>query len=312
MTDLPIQQQTLEKSISRSGIGLHSARLVDITIHPAPVDTGIVFRRNDLSGVDNAIPALSSNIADTMLNSQIMNRDGVTVGTVEHLMAAFCGMGVDNAFVDINAAELPAMDGSALLYCEMIREAGVKPQVGARQYLQVLRPVRVEKGESFAEIIPARDLKINVSIDFVDPAIGRSQYYYNHTDFSFEAELASARTFCLYADVTKLRAAGYALGGSLDNAIVVKDGVIMNDGGLRYSDEFVRHKTLDCLGDFYLAGAHVLGDVKASQPSHALNNLLLQALLADEGAWQIVDSSVAKPALNTTGETARAAMVSYA
>ena len=312
MTNLPIQQQTLEKSVSRSGIGLHSARLVDITLHPAPADTGIVFRRTDISGVDHSIPALSSNIADTMLNSQIMNRDGVTVGTVEHLMAAFCGMGVDNAFVDINAAELPAMDGSALLYCEMIREAGVKPQPASRRYLQVLRPIRVEKDESYAEITPAHDLKINVSIDFVDPAIGRSQYYYNHTDISFETELASARTFCLYADVTKLRAAGYALGGSLDNAIVVKEGVILNDGGLRYSDEFVRHKTLDCLGDFYLAGAHVLGNVKTSQPSHALNNLLLQALLADEDAWRIVDSTASAGVQLPHDEPARAAMVSFA
>ena len=310
MTTLPIQQQTLASSISRSGIGLHSARLVDITIHPAPVDTSIVFRRIDITGVDNDVPALSSNIADTMLNSQIMNSDGVTVGTVEHLMAAFYGLGIDNAIVDINAAELPAMDGSALLYCEMIREAGIKTQSASRQFLEVLRPVRVEKGDSFAEITPSSQLKINVSIDFVDPAIGRSQYYYNHTDTSFEAELAAARTFCLYADVTKLRAAGYALGGSLENAIVVDDGVIMNDDGLRYSDEFVRHKTLDCLGDIYLAGTHVLGDITASQPSHALNNLLLQAVLADEAAWRLVDSGCLQPAMSL--ETDHAAMVSFA
>ena len=311
MTDLPIQQQTLATSVSRSGIGLHSARLVDISIHPAPIDTGIVFRRVDISGVDNTIPALSSNIADTMLNSQIMNVDGVTVGTVEHLMAALYGLGIDNAFVDINAAELPAMDGSAMLYCDMIHEAGIKTQAASRQYLQVLRPVRVEKGESFAELLPAQQLKINVSIDFADPAIGRSQYYYNHTDTSFETELSAARTFCLYADVTKLRAAGYALGGSLENAIVVDDGAILNEGGLRYSDEFVRHKVLDCLGDLYLAGAPILGDISASQPSHMLNNMLVQALLADDSAWRLVDS-VNIPSKDIPISTEAAAMVSFA
>lgn len=311
MTTLPLQQQTLASSITRSGIGLHSARLVDITLHPAPVNTGIVFRRIDITGVDNTIPALSSNIADTMLNSQIMNTDGVTVGTIEHLMAAFYGLGVDNAYVDVNAAELPAMDGSSVLFCEMIKEAGVKSQTASRQFIQVLRPVRVEKGDSFAEILPARQLKINVSIDFADPAIGRSQYYYTHNDTSFEAELAAARTFCLYADVTKLRAAGYALGGSLENAIVVDEGNILNNGGLRFSDEFVRHKILDCLGDIYLAGAPVLGDITASQPSHMMNNMLIQALLADDSAWRLIDSG------NITthdipAEPAVAAIASYA
>ncbi|NDA08605.1 MAG: UDP-3-O-[3-hydroxymyristoyl] N-acetylglucosamine deacetylase [Alphaproteobacteria bacterium] len=282
-------QTTLSKSVSRSGIGLHSARLVDMTLHPAPADTGIIFRRVDVSSVDCEIPALSCNIADTMLNSRIMNDDGVTVGTVEHLLAAFAGLGVDNAYIDINAAELPAMDGSSLPYCNLIHEAGINILKTPRQYLKVIKPVRIETERSWAEITPSERLEIDVSIAFEDDFIGQSQYFYVHDDTSFEDELAAARTFCLYPDLTKLRAAGYALGGSLDNAIVVDQGKILNDDGLRYTDEFVRHKTLDCLGDLYLAGHHVLGHITASQPGHAINNRLLEALLNDESAWVFVN-----------------------
>lgn len=284
------QQHTLATSVSRNGIGLHSARMVDITLHPAPENTGIVFRRVDINNVDTAIPAHASNIADTMLNSRIMNNEGVTVGTVEHLMAAFYGLGIDNAFVDVNAAELPAMDGSSAPYCAMIREAGITAQTAPRKFLKITRRVRVESDHGWAEIAPNDDLVIDVSIDFKDPAIGASKYFYLHHDGSFEDEIAAARTFCLYQDVTKLRAAGYALGGSLENAIVVDDGAVLNEGGLRFSDEFVRHKTLDCLGDLYLGGVFVLGHITAHQPSHALNNKLVEALLADPSAYTITDA----------------------
>ena len=288
------QQHTLGASVSRTGIGLHSARMVDITIHPAPADTGIVFRRVDISNVDIAIPALSGNIADTMLNSRIMNNEGVTVGTVEHLMAAFMGLGIDNAFIDVNAPELPAMDGSSAPYCAMIQEAGISAQKAPRKFLRVLRPVRVESETGWAEIAPSDELVIDVSIEFEDSAIGASKYFYIHRDGSFANEIADARTFCLYQDVTKLRAAGYALGGSLENAIVVDDGAVLNEGGLRHSDEFVRHKTLDCLGDLYLGGYFVLGSITAVQPSHALNNSLVKTLLADASAYETVEAPDAK------------------
>ena len=284
------QQHTLKASVSRTGIGLHSARMVDMTIHPAPADTGIVFRRVDISNVDTAISALSGNIADTMLNSRIMNNEGVTVGTVEHLMAAFMGLGIDNALIDVNAPELPAMDGSSGPYCAMVREAGIAPQKASRKYLKVLRPVRVESETGWAEIAPSDELVIDVSIEFDDSAIGSSKYFYVHREGSFTDEIANARTFCLYQDVTKLRAAGYALGGSLENAIVVDDGAVLNEGGLRYSDEFVRHKTLDCLGDLYLGGYFVLGRITAVQPSHALNNSLVKSLLADASAYGIIEA----------------------
>ena len=285
------RQNTLASSVCRSGIGLHSARMVDITIHPAPEDTGIVFRRVDISNVDIAIPAHSSNIADTMLNSRIMNNEGVTVGTVEHLMAAFYGFGIDNAYVDVNAAELPAMDGSAGPYCAMILEAGIKSQKAKRLFLKVLQEVRVENDNGWASIKPAEQLILDVSIDFEDSVIGASKYFYIHENGSFENEIAHARTFCFFQDVAKLRAAGYALGGTLENAIVVDNGTLMNEEGLRFSDEFVRHKTLDCVGDLYLGGGALLGHVTAVQPSHALNHKLLEALLADEAAYVITSEA---------------------
>jgi UDP-3-O-[3-hydroxymyristoyl] N-acetylglucosamine deacetylase len=283
-------QTTLAKSVSGSGIGLHSARLVDLTLHPAPADTGIVFRRTDVSSVDTDIRAISSNIADTMLNSQIMNDDGVGIGTIEHLMAAFAGLGVDNAFVDVNAAELPAMDGSAEPFCAMINDAGIELLNVSRKYLKILKTVTIQTDRSIASISPSQQLEIDITIDFDDPFIGRSQYFYIQSDLSFEQELAAARTFCLYRDLTKMRAVGYALGGSLDNAIVVGDGKLLNETPLRFTDEFVRHKTLDCIGDLSLAGMPVLGHIKAEQPGHAVNNKLLEALLADESAWVVVDA----------------------
>ena len=289
------RQHTLKASVSRTGIGLHSARMVDMTIRPAPADTGIVFRRVDISNVDTAIPALSGNIADTMLNTRIMNDEGVTVGTVEHLMAAFMGLGVDNAFIDINAPELPAMDGSSAPYCAMLEEAGIAAQKAPRKHLRVLRPVRVESETGWAEIAPSDELVIDVSIKFDDSAIGASKYFYVHRDGSFADEIADARTFCLYQDVTKLRAAGYALGGSLENAIVVDNGTVLNEGGLRHDDEFVRHKTLDCLGDLYLGGYFVLARITAVQPSHALNNSLVKTLLADASAYEIAEAGPDRP-----------------
>ena len=295
-------QTTLTQSVSRSGIGLHSARLVDIKLHPAPANNGIVFRRTDVSSVDTAIKAISSNIADTMLNSRIMNDDGVTIGTIEHLMAAFAGLGVDNAFVDVNAAELPAMDGSSAPFCAMITEAGISLQKETRQYIKVIKPVHIQTSTSDASISPSDALEIDVTIDFDDPLIGRSQYFYVHGDNSFQHELAAARTFCLYQDLTKMRAAGYALGGSLDNAIVVDDGGLLNEGGLRFTDEFVRHKTLDCIGDISLAGLPLIGHIRCSHPGHAVNNKLLEALLKDESAWVIIDADeiTYRPELNTS------------
>jgi len=284
-------QNTINKSVTRSGIGLHTARLVDLTIHPAPANTGIVFRRTDLTGIDNTIPAHISNVADVSLNTSICNNDGAVIGTIEHLMAAFTGLGIDNAYVDVYGHELPAFDGSSLRFCDMLIEAGKTVQREERRYLKVTKPVFIKNGLSELSITPANMLQLNVKIEFSDPFIGTSQYFYVHDDNSFQHELSAARTFCLYDDISKMRAAGYGIGGSLENAIVVKDGQMLNETPLRYTDEFVRHKTLDCLGDLRLAGYGIIGDVTAIRPGHRMNSELLKALFSQPDAMTLVTRS---------------------
>lgn len=284
-------QNTINKSVTRSGIGLHTARLVDLTIHPAPAHTGIVFRRTDLTGIDPTIPAHISNVADVSLNTSICNSDGAVVGTIEHLMAAFTGCGIDNAYVDVSGHELPAFDGSSLRFCEMLAEAGITVQKDERRYLKVLKPIVVKKDSSELRIVPADMLQISVKIDFRDPMIGASQYFYVHDENSFVNELASARTFCLYDDISRMRAAGYGIGGSLENAIVVKDGQMLNETPLRFTDEFVRHKTLDCLGDLRLAGYGLIGHVTANRPGHRMNSELLKMLFSQPDAMTLVTKS---------------------
>ena len=289
MTIIESKQQSLSGSVSCSGIGLHSARTVDMTLRPAPENTGIVFRRVDLSGVDTAIPALAQNVGNTTLNTEIINNDGVSVSTIEHLMAAFQGLEIDNAYVDVNAGELPALDGSSAPFCKMIKEAGIQPQQAARRYLKVRSSLRAESKNSWAEITPSSGLEIIASIEFDDPIVGHSEYSYTHSNESFEEELARARTFCLYKDVTTYRAGGFALGGSLENAVVIDNGKILNEGGLHFSDEFVRHKTLDCLGDIYLGGFQVLGKFTFMRPGHTINNEIMKTLLSDPNAYTIAD-----------------------
>jgi UDP-3-O-[3-hydroxymyristoyl] N-acetylglucosamine deacetylase len=284
------RQNTINTSSTRSGIGLHSARLVVITIRPAPVDTGIVFYRSDLAGIDTAIPAHINNVSDVSLNTSICNSDGAEIGTIEHLMAAFAGMGIDNAYVDVSGPELPAFDGSSDRYCQMITEAGIKEQSEPRRYIKILKPVSVEFQQAVSTLTPSSALHISTKIDFSDPFIGASQYFYVHDENSFVNELSAARTFCLYKDVSQMRAAGYAIGGSLDNAIVVKDGQMLNETPLRYTDEFVRHKTLDCLGDMRLAGLGIIGHMTTSRPGHRINSELLKALFSDESNYIIVTS----------------------
>lgn len=283
-------QTTLTNPVRRSGIGLHSARLVDLTILPAPADHGIVFKRTDVTGVDTLIPASCGNVADTILNTRIMNNDGVGIGTIEHLMAAFCGMGVDNALVEVNAGELPAMDGSAEPFCAMISEAGISSLKSPRKIIKVLDTIETSSEYSRAILQPCDALEIAVHFEFPDQAVGISEYFYRHEADAFRQQLAAARTFCRHDDVTQMRAAGYALGGSLDNAIVVQDGKILNETGLRFADEFVRHKVLDCLGDLYLASMQVIGRLQISQPGHSSNNQLLSALLEHPSAWVVMDA----------------------
>ena len=284
------KQKTLTKKVSLSGIGIHSARLVDISIAPAPADTGITFKRTDIAEINTEIKACASNVADTMYNSRIMNEDGVAIGTIEHLMAAFAGMGIDNAYVEVNATELPAMDGSAEPYCKMILEAGITTLNAQKKYIKVLKPIQIHHNSSSVSIYPSQQLEINITIDFDDPLIGHSQYFYIHDPQSFTNEISQARTFCLSKDLTKMRAAGYGLGGSLDNTVVVEDGKLLNEQGLRFTDEFVRHKTLDCIGDLYLSGLQILGRFHFTRPGHTINNQALNAILSDNTAWEVVSA----------------------
>jgi UDP-3-O-[3-hydroxymyristoyl] N-acetylglucosamine deacetylase len=281
-------QQTLKAPISCVGVGLHTGRRVGLTFRPAPVDHGIVFRRGDL-GVD--IPAHFDRVVRTYL-ATVLAQGEAHVGTVEHVMAALAGCGIDNALVEVDGPELPILDGSAGQFVFLLDCAGIVAQQSARSAVEVLRPVRVSDGEAFAELRPAAPgrpgLEMAMSIDFSAPAIGCQALSLVLTPDSFRRELAQARTFALLEEIDRLRAAGYAQGGSLDNAVVLDGERVLNPTGLRMPDECVRHKLLDAVGDLALAGVALRGRFVAHRTGHTLNHRLLQALFADRTAWRTV------------------------
>jgi UDP-3-O-[3-hydroxymyristoyl] N-acetylglucosamine deacetylase len=276
-------QQTLKAPIGCVGVGLHSGRRVSLTLRPAPAGHGIVFRRTDL-GAD--IQARFDNVVDTRLATVLADGDA-RIGTVEHVLAALAGCGIDNALVEVDGPEPPILDGSAAPYVFLIDCAGIAPQDSPRSVIEIRRPVRVSDGEAFAELRPAvAGLDMALSIDFAAAAIGRQSLSLRLTPRTFRHELARARTFAMAAEVEQLRAAGLAQGGSLDNAVVVDQARVLNLTGLRMPDEFVRHKLMDAVGDLALAGAPLRGRFVAHRTGHTLNNRLLRALFADEAAWQ--------------------------
>lgn len=288
----PTIQHTLKSAIDCVGIGLHSGRRVRLALLPAPAGSGIVFRRTDL-GRD--IPADYRHVADTRLCTLLGLADdpAVRVGTVEHVMAALIGAGVHNAVVALDGPEVPILDGSADGFLFLIDCAGIVPQDEMAACIEVLRRVRVADGDAFAELRPAAfGLDMALSIAFDAAAIGRQALTLRLTPETFRAELARARTFTVAGDVEQLRAAGLALGGSLDNAVVVDDARVLNPGGLRMADEFVRHKLLDAVGDLALAGAPLRGRFVAHRSGHALNNRLLRALFADAANWRLAPPPV--------------------
>ncbi len=294
----PTIQRTLKAPIDCVGVGLHSGRRVRLGLLPASAGTGIVFRRTDL-GVD--IPARYGNVVDSRLCT-VIGLEGdpsARVGTVEHLMAALVGAGVHNAVIEIDGPEVPIHDGSAASFLFLIDCAGVVEQDEFAASIEVLRPVRVSHGEAFAELRPfPLGFDMSVSIAFDAAAIGRQALTLRLTPESFRAELARARTFTLASEVAQLRAAGLALGGSLDNAVVVDGAKVLNPGGLRMGDEFVRHKLLDAVGDLALAGAPLLGRFIGHRTGHALNNCLLRALFADAANWRLLPAPLeAMPAM---------------
>ncbi len=285
-------QATLRHPVPFTGVGLHSGRAIHMTIRPAHPNHGVVFVRTDLAAPDGCgvrIPARHDLVADTRLCTVLAlpDRPEARVGTVEHLMAALAASGIDNALVEVDGPELPIADGSALPFLAALGRAGRTTYPMPVRAIEVLRPVRVAEGESTAELLPSDRFSISVTIDFAAAAIGRQSLTLDQLNATrFRAELAESRTFCMAGEIDALRAAGLAQGGSLENAVVVDGAAVLNPGGLRRPDEFVRHKMLDAVGDLALAGAPLLAHVTAHRPGHGLNNMLLRALFASQANWR--------------------------
>ncbi|MCW4151669.1 UDP-3-O-acyl-N-acetylglucosamine deacetylase [Halomonas sp. 18H] len=297
-----IRQRTLKNVIRATGVGLHSGKKVYLTLRPAPVDTGIIFVRTDLEP-EVQIPARAENVTDTTLCTAL-SRDGVKVATVEHLMSALAGLGIDNAFVDVSAPEVPIMDGSAGPFVFLIQSAGIAEQQAPKQFIRIKREVVLRDGDKEAIFLPHQGFKVSFSIDFEHPVF-EDQQQTASVDFSttsFVKEVSRARTFGFMRDLEYLRSNNLALGGSLDNAIVVDDYRIVNEGGLRYNDEFVKHKVLDAIGDLYQLGHSLIGEFRGVKSGHALNNQLCRALIDNPQAWELV----------TFEDEAQVAPISYA
>ncbi len=291
-----IRQRTLKNIIRATGIGLHSGEKVYLTLRPAAVDTGIVFRRMDLDPVVE-IPALAKNVGETTMSTTLVKGD-VKVDTVEHLLSAMAGLGIDNAYVVLSASEVPIMDGSAGPFVFLIQSAGLEEQDAPKEFIRILREVTVEDGEKRATFVPFEGFKVGFEIDFDHPVFeGRTQTAcVDFSSTSFVKEVSRARTFGFMRDIEFLRTHNLALGGSVDNAIVVDEDSVLNEDGLRYEDEFVKHKILDAIGDLYLLGKSLIGEFRGYKSGHALNNLLLRTLLEQPDAWEVVtfaDSSLA-------------------
>ncbi len=283
-------QRTLACSTFVEGLGLHTGKKIPMWIHPAPADHGIVFVRSDLRRRVR-IPATLEFVVDTTL-ATTLGKDGEVVSTVEHLLSALWGTGVDNALVEVGGPEIPILDGSAAPFVKMIKEAGILLQPKVRRYLVVERPFHVRDGERMVSLYPCPEFVVSFSIDFDHPLIGTQFFHLHLTDGNYERLISKARTFGFLRDVESMKAMGYALGGSLENAIVLDDTGVLNPGGLRYSDEFVRHKILDCLGDLSLLGLRVRGHLVAHRSGHSLNRKLLCHLIEAKDGWRVVSGSL--------------------
>lgn len=282
------KQRTLKNVIRATGVGLHTGEKIYVTLRPAAPDSGIIFRRVDLDDPVEIV-ANAENVGDTRLSTTLVNGD-VRVSTVEHLLSAFAGLGIDNAYVDLSAAEVPIMDGSAGPFVFLIQSAGIEEQNAPKKFIRIKKPIRVEDGDKWARFEPFNGFKVSFSIDFDHPVFERS----NRTaevDFSttsFVREVSRARTFGFTRDIEMLRKHNLALGGSMDNAVFIGDYHVLNADGLRYEDEFVKHKVLDAIGDLYLLGHSLIGSFLGHKSGHALNNKLLRELIAQEDAWELV------------------------
>lgn len=281
-------QRTLRNKIGATGVGLHTGEKVVLSLGPAPVDTGIVFRRVDLAEPVEII-ACPENVADTRLSTSLQTGD-ISISTVEHLMSALAGLGIDNAYVDVSAPEVPIMDGSAGPFVFLIESAGIVEQDSPKKFMRICKSIKVTDGDKWAKFEPYDGFKVAFTIDFDHPVLQTSSQT-STIEFSsttFIKEVSRARTFGFMRDLESLREAGLAKGGGFDNAIVLDDSKVLNGDNLRYKDEFVKHKVLDAIGDLYLLGHPLIGMFSAHKSGHALNNKLLRALLADDNAWELV------------------------
>lgn len=283
-----IRQRTLKTTIRATGVGLHTGQKVTMVLRPAPIDSGITFCRSDLPG-NPAIPAHALNVTNTTM-ATVIERNGARVSTVEHLMSAFYGLGIDNAFVDVSAEEVPIMDGSAGTFVFLLQSAGLEEQAAPKRYVRILKTVELEEGDKKVRLEPFNGFKLAFSIEFSHPVFDAqsSHVEVDFADVSFIKEVSRARTFGFTQEVELLRSRGLGRGGSLDNAIVVDDFRVLNADGLRMDDEFVKHKALDAVGDLYLLGKPLIGAFYGHKSGHALNNLLVRKLLAETGSWEEV------------------------
>jgi UDP-3-O-[3-hydroxymyristoyl] N-acetylglucosamine deacetylase len=283
-----LRQRTLKNSIRATGVGLHSGKKVLMVLRPAPIDSGVVFRRMDLD-VPFEIEALATNVGDTTLGTTLV-RDEVRVATIEHLLSAFAGMGIDNVIVELSGSEVPIMDGSASPFVFLLQSAGVVEQPAAKRFVRILQPVQVAADDAWARFVPYDGFRLNFTIEFNHPSF-RKRDQSTSMEFStttFLKEISRARTFGFMRDIEYLRSRNLALGGTLENAIVMDEHRILNEDGLRYEDEFVKHKILDAIGDLYLLGRSVIGEFTGHKSGHLLNNRLLRELLANPETWEEV------------------------
>ena len=281
-------QKTINSPISFDGVGIHSGRAVNMTLFPANDDFGIVFKRTDLD-TNNYIKVSPENINFSKYCSKLKNDHGVCVSTIEHLLATLHSFDINNILIEINSPELPAMDGSSYEFTKKILEVGLQIQKNSKKVLKILKKVSIKDGARSIKVLPSSYLSLSIKIKFLNNLIGEDEYIYTHNTQNFIDEICYARTFCLSKDIVKLRAAGFGLGGNLNNAIVVEENKILNNSGLRCKNEFVKHKILDCIGDFYISGLPLLGNVQAIQPGHELNNKLIKKIFQNKDNYEIAN-----------------------
>ena len=287
-----VSQKTIKDSIELDGVGLHNGKNVNLCLKPAEVDSGIKFKRTDINNTNNIIDATYKNVSSSLLCTKIENSHGVSVSTIEHLMAAFYGEGIDNVMVEINSPEVPIMDGSAFDFVTAIRSYGTQEQSNSKKIIKVLKKVEVKDGQKYISIEPLyKDLIVDFEIVYKNPLIRtrRKEFKLSNGDLT---SIYNSKTFCLYEDIDQIKSQGLAKGGSLENAIVVKENKILNEDGLRYRDEFVNHKILDCLGDLMLSGHRIFGYIKTSQGGHQLTNALLKEFLSNKSNWEFENPEV--------------------